>query len=494
MTEDTNGTARPRRRVLVIGLDGAPPELLFGKFASSLPNLRRLLERGVHALFRTTDPPVSVPAWPVMFTGVDPGTLGIYGFRHRIPQTYNDFYVPRSDQLPVPTLWTYASSLGYRVAVIGMPVGYPPPKLNGVAISDFLTPRQARDYVYPPELRDEIEAKFGPFPFDVLKRAGAREELYEEIVQMTRTHLSVAEDIIGRERWDLIGFHEVGSDRLHHAFQACFDPTHPQYVPGSPFAGVAEEYYRILDEGIGRLIHRAGEDVVTVVVSDHGSVPMHGCFCINDWLAAKGYLAFRRPPATGADLSAAEVDWGQTTAWGAGGYYARIFFNLRGRETHGIVDPTQVPAIRTRLEADLATVRRPDGSPFPVRVLEPAQMYHTVRGDAPDLMLYFDDLRYRSAGTVGHRQLFLPENDINPDNAVHGMDGVYLLHDPTIADGRETATLRVIDFFPTILRLLGEPIPPHVQGHVVEEALPRPPRADTDSRMGSGVEASTVSS
>ncbi|MHC1579664.1 MAG: alkaline phosphatase family protein, partial [Candidatus Alkanophagales archaeon] len=70
-------------KTLVIGLDSAPPELLFEKFLGELPNIEKLVEAGVYGRLRSCIPAITIPAWAVMFTGCDPGTLGLYGFRHR---------------------------------------------------------------------------------------------------------------------------------------------------------------------------------------------------------------------------------------------------------------------------------------------------------------------------------------------------------------------------------------------------------------------------
>jgi predicted AlkP superfamily phosphohydrolase/phosphomutase len=457
----------PAPRLLVIGLDGVPPELFFERLLPEMPHVAALLASATRAPLRTTDPPISVPAWPVMFTGVDPGTLGFYGFRHRRPGTYHDTYVPTSRELPVPTFWELASRGGKRVAVIGMPTGYPPLAVNGVYISDFLTPPGTREFTFPSELAGEIEAKFGPYPFDVVFRAGAREELYQQIVAMTQTRFDIAEWLYDRERWDVFAVHEIGSDRLHHAFWRHFDPTHPQFVPGSPLAHVAVDYYRLLDERIGRLVERTDRQTAVVIASDHGSMSMHGCFCINQWLSTKGFLSLRSPPAPGTTLEHADVDWSRTIAWGSGGYYARIFFNIRGREPQGILDASQVPVYRKRLETELAGLVGPDGRPMPVRVLDPRSIYHTTRGDAPDLLVYFDDLRWRSAGTLGYPTPYLKENDIGPDDAVHSWNGVFVFRDPASPAERVLDTQAIRDVTPTLLRYLGLPIPAHVQGRAI---------------------------
>jgi predicted AlkP superfamily phosphohydrolase/phosphomutase len=371
--------------------------------------------------------------------------------------------------LPVPTFFDLVGATGRRVAVIGIPMGYPPPTVPGVYVSDFLTPPGAMPFTHPPELSREIVDRFGPYPFDVVFRAGAKEELFQQIVAMTNTRFDIAEWVYGREAWDVFAVHEIGTDRLHHAFWRHFDPGHPLYQPGSPLEHVALDYYRLLDECIGRLLDRVDDRTTVLLVSDHGSMPMHGCFCINQWLAAKGYLALRNRPPEGLPLEKAEVDWGATTAWGSGGYYARIFFNLRGRETSGIMDPSQLPAMRRRLEKDLATLKGPTGEPMPVTVLDPARLYEKVTGDAPDLIVYFDDLRWRSAGSLGHPTDYLAENDIGPDDAVHSWHGVFVLRDSARSDERVLAPQSIRDVTPTLLAHLGIPIPSHVQGRPISD-------------------------
>jgi predicted AlkP superfamily phosphohydrolase/phosphomutase len=460
----TGGPGVPSQPLIVIGLDSATPSYLFDRCLSWMPNLRRLMPHSIRAPLRTTDPPISLPAWAVMCTGVDPGTLGMYGFRHRLDHSYDRTYGPTSDRLPVPTIWQIASDAGLRVAVIGMPPGFPPPKVNGLYISDFLTPPDASNWTYPAELAAEIERTHGTYHFDVTFRASERDQLYREIEQMTQERFAIAEELYQREAWDLFAIHEIGTDRLHHAYTKFFDPAHPSYVPGSPYEHVLEEYYAVLDRALGRLLALRREGTRVVIASDHGSMPMEGCFCINGWLRERGYLRLRAAPAGPTPLERAEVDWPATKVWGAGGYYARLFFNVRGRESQGAIEPSQVPEIRARLLEELRTVCTPAGRPLLTRAFEPKDVYREVRGDPPDLMLYFDNLRWRSAGTLGHPSLFLAENDIGPDDAVHHPNGVFLLHDPGLDGEREADEQRIVDVAPTLLDLLGVPLPPHVQG------------------------------
>lgn len=460
------------RRLFVLGLDGTPPEFLFDRMLPVMPNVRRLLERGRRAALRTTDPPISVPAWPVMFTGVDPGSLGLYGFRHRRRGSYTDMTLPVSTDVPVRSVWELLSAAGLRVAVIGMPLGYPAPEVNGLYVSDFLTPPNGERTTYPPGLRAEIDAKHGTYQFDAVFRHGSRERVAQEIFEMTERRFRVAEDLYAREPWDVFALHEVGTDRLHHAFWKHFDPTDPAYVPGNPFADLAERYYALLDEGFGRLLAMADDRTDVMIVSDHGSMAMRGCFCINQWLEERGYLVLNHPPAgPGTPFEKVDVDWSRTTVWGAGGYYARLWFNLVGREPNGTLTPPQAADLRDRLVEELGTIEDPQGGPLPVQVLDPHDLYHAVTREAPDLMVYFGDLRFRSAATMGHDALMLPENDVGPDDAVHSLHGVFLYAPARGTVPAELPPFPLIDVAPTILRLMGAPVPGYIQGRAVDAVL-----------------------
>ncbi len=467
------------RRLVVLGLDSVPAGFVFERFADRMPHLREIVRRSPHGTLGSTDPPITVPAWAVMFTGVDPGTLGIYGFRHRRPGTYLTTYTPSSASIRSPAVWDLLSRTGRRVAVVGMPPGYPPPRVNGVYVSDFLTPASARDFVAPASMVPEVEsAAGGTYPFDVTFRADDRDRVEREIFDMTRRHFAVARHLWKKERWDLFALHEIGPDRLHHAFWKFFDEAHPRFVPDSPYRSVADRYYALLDAEIGRFLEDVPEDVLVWIASDHGSQAMDGCFGINEWLIERGYLRVEGPrPPAGTPLESVPVDWTRTRVWGAGGYYARLFFNVRGREPDGIVDPAEVPRLAEQLRAELGSVVRPDGKPLGAELLDPARIYHEVRGDAPDLMGYFGKLRWRSAGSIGHPSPFLSENDTGPDDSVHSMDGFFVLYDPKDASraGR-LPEQSILDVAPTLLTRLEMPVPAHMQGRPIAAlTTSRPP-------------------
>jgi len=445
-------------KIAIIGLDSVPPSILFDKLLDKLPNIKRMYNSGIHGSLETCHPPITVPAWMVMMTGKNPGKLGIYGFRHRRGFSYNDGYIVNSTHVKEKTVWEILAENKIKSVILGVPPSYPPkPIENCNIVSCFITPSQEKDFTYPQTLKQEIlDIANGKYIFDVTFRIEDRDNLKKELFEMTEKRFDVAEYLAKNKPWQFFMMHEIGFDRLHHAFWKFFDPTHPKYVSGNKYERIDEEYYAMVDSRIGRLLEIFGEDCLTFVLSDHGSKGMHGAFCVNQWLEKEGYLKFRSKPSSVTDLDKAEIDWTKTKAWGWGGYYARIFFNVKGRESQGVIKPEKLEDEKRKLVQKMMKIRDDKGRTMLNQVLEPDKLYGTATGDKPDLMVYFDELNWRSAGTVGHDSIYLSENDTGPDDSVHSMDGVFLMFNPqrnmnsSIIEGA-----KVEDIAPTLLKLFG---------------------------------------
>jgi predicted AlkP superfamily phosphohydrolase/phosphomutase len=192
---------------------------------------------------------------------------------------------------------------------------------------------------------------------------------------------------------------------------------------------------------------------VTIVMSDHGARPMMGGLCFNDWLIREGYLTLSAQPSRVIPIKDAAIDWSRTVAWGDGGYYGRLFLNVKGREPHGIVEPARYEEVRDELIQRLEAAPGPDGRPLGTVVLKPQEVYPEVRGVAPDLIVYFGDLDWRSVGSVGNRSVYTYENDTGPDGANHDRTGVFAMAGVPGQPTGEAKGMSLVDVGPTILRL-----------------------------------------
>jgi len=458
------------KKVFVIGLDCGTPRVVFDR-KDELPNIKRLIDSGVSAPFRSIHPPITIPAWMAMVTGKDAGKQGIYGFRNREKGTYNGMYFSMADRFSEPAIWDIIAGEGMQSCLVGVPPSYPPMPINGNRVSCCMTPGPERKSTSPPLLKEELEEKFGPLQFDVVFRTGERDKLKKELFDMTGQHFRVIKYLLKEKPWQFFMFVEIGVDRLHHAFWKFFDKEHHAYVPDSPYKDTIMEYYRMLDEEIGQILDMLDDDTTVFVVSDHGAKSMKGAFCVNQWLIEKGYLVLNDEPAEGAAIESADVDWKRTKAWGWGGYYSRIFLNLRGREKHGIIPSFRYEAWRNKLIKELESVTGPGGEDWNTRAYRPEDLYEVCNGDYPDLMVYFDDLSWRAAGTLGHGSMYLGENDTGPDDAMHDWDGIFIAYDPASRQEKRLDSVNLLDFAPTVLDVLGVEIPADVQGKSIAAEL-----------------------
>ena len=437
-------------RVLVIGLDCASPELVFGRLRGRLPHLSALMDGGVFGPLESTIPPITCPAWASLVTGLDPGELGLYGLRNRRDRSYAPLETVSSLKLEAPAVWDILGARGKRSIVVGVPPGYPPRPLPGWRVSCFLTPSAQAPHTYPPELGAELAGVAGELRFDVGEYRGSdTERIFRDIREMTHQHFAVLRHLVSTRDWDLAFGVYMGLDRLHHAALRFLDPDHPRHDPASPLRAEALAIYEEVDREIGALVRLVGDETAVLVVSDHGARPLLGGLCINQWLLREGYLRLLRKPDRIAAPRDVGVDWAATTAWAEGGYYARVFLNVAGREPEGRLPAGGLEQVKKALAARISALPGPDGQPLGNRVFLPEQCYRALRGVPPDLIVYPGDLAWRAVGTVGHTSIYVAPTHQGLDDANHAEHGIFLLRAP----GQQRPVTRILDCAQLILDL-----------------------------------------
>jgi predicted AlkP superfamily phosphohydrolase/phosphomutase len=454
------------RRFFVIGMDCLAPQFVFDLWKNELPNLKALQEKGLWGELESTIPAITVPAWMSMMTSKNPGKLGFYGFRNRAGWGYDELLYANSLAVKEPTVWDILGKAGKKSVVLSVPQTYPPKPINGCLMGCFLTPDTDSEFTYPKELRDEIWKNVGEYIIDVKDfRTDDKVNLIKQIYQMTSRRFATVRYLMDNKSWDFFMFVEMGVDRIHHGMWKFIDPTHPKYESGNRFEKSILNYYQYLDEEIGTLLTKLGDETVVLVVSDHGAKKMDGGINFNDWLIREGYLAVKEMPPGVAPLKNKNIDWSKTKVWGSGGYYGRLFLNVKGREPQGQIDPQDYHKVRNELVVKLEGLTDPDGKNIGTRVFKPEEIYPVVNGIAPDLIVYFGDLNWRSLGSIGNPTLWSFENDTGPDDANHAQFGMFILYDPQDPGrGREIKGAHVMDVAPTILSKLGVDRPRDFEG------------------------------
>ena len=154
-------------KIVVLGLDGFNPELV-KLWASELPNLMKMQSEGSWGDLQSTVPPITPQAWTCAQTGVNPGQYGFWDFTYRDDFSYGQPKLVNSSMIKPAPLYRYLShKRAKKVAIINVPVSWPPPEIpGGYAITDFMTPSLKRGFTWPDSLKNEVEELVGEYLLD----------------------------------------------------------------------------------------------------------------------------------------------------------------------------------------------------------------------------------------------------------------------------------------------------------------------------------------
>jgi len=415
-------------KLLVMGLDCAAPELLFGD--EELVNLRRLMEVGCYGPLESVIPPITIPAWMCMATSRDPWQLsGFYGFRNRQNWSYDALFTVNSKSFTDLAIWDQVAREGRRAHVIGVPPGYPPRKTSGYSIGCFLTPDTASDAYTRRNgwRRKSANCWASDYRVDVRGfRTDNKDWLKDEIHTMTRPAFSRFSATSCRP---LNGTTCSSSRSAWIGCTTAFgNTTIPSIVticratPTSRWLEITTDCSMPKSARCSSCWTRRPPSWYSPTTAP--SV-LDGGFCVNEWLIREGLLVLNRYPDSLTSMSDLDVNWDRTTAWSEGGYYARVFLNVKGRERCGTIDPADYERVRDDVKARLEGRADDNGKPMNTRVFKPQEIYRQVRNLAPDLIVYFGDLYWRSVGKVGYQALHVQENDTGPDDCNHAQYGAF---------------------------------------------------------------------
>ena len=453
------------KRVMIIGLDCAEPSLVLGRYRDQLPTLSALADAGAYGRLESVVPPITVPAWSCMMSSRTPGDLGIYGFRNRADHSYDGLFIANGAAVKEPRLWDILGRRGKQSIVLGVPGTFPVKPLNGVMVSCFLTPSVESQYTFPPALRNEVEDVVGEYLFDCTEfRTEDKVDLLRQIYEMTDKRFKLADHLLSTKTWDLFAMVEMGTDRIYHGFWKDMDPEHRKHLPGGPYEDAILDYHVHVDGLVANLLRHADDETAVLVVSDHGAKRMDGGIRINEWLRQEGLLGLEREPEGRSSTRDCGIDWSRTKVWAEGGYYSRVFLNVEGREPNGTIPAADYERFRDELAQRICAIPDELGNPIPTKVFRPEDVYPEIKGVAPDLIVHFGDLYWRAVGTVGGDEgLHTFDNDTGPDDANHAQHGMFILRAPGVEPGlREGAHL--LDIAPTVLEMLGQPVPQAMRG------------------------------
>lgn len=507
------------KKVFILGLDGADPGVIDSLIAlGRLPTFKRLKEEGVMGNLRTTIPPITGSAWSSFMTGQNPGKHGIFDFIHRREGTYQ--LAPINARLREGRpFWLWASDVGKKICVFNVPITYPPEKVNGVMVSGMLTPSNKLDYTYPPSLARELDRVTQGYRIHITESysKGGEERFLRHLEEMTDMRMKAMDYLFELEDWDLFIAIFEGIDVLQHELWHCWDQSHFRHDPSQErYLEIVPNFYAKIDTILKGVMERwMSSQWTLIVMSDHGAGPLRKLLYINNFLMDRGFLKlkggvgssirnllFRRgivPIAfyhfllgiglgrlkkkarfgqkaswlTPFFLSFGDVDWSKTRAYSIGSTAGQIYINLRGREPLGIVQPgTEFEEVR---EAIIRELKELVDEETGERVVEEIYLKEEIYSgphvkEAPDIVFLPKGLEIAAFGEYE----FASNRILDPSWGVsgsHRMDGLLMMKGEQMRQGMEMEGAQIIDLAPSILYLLGLPVPGGMDGKVLRSVF-----------------------
>jgi predicted AlkP superfamily phosphohydrolase/phosphomutase len=287
-------------------------------------------------------------------------------------------------------------------------------------------------------------------------------------------------DRLNARRWDLLVGVIESTDRVQHMMWRLIDPKHPMYdaALAARFGGAIESVYRRADTFIGEVMDRVEPGTPILVVSDHGFHSWRKAVNLNTWLVQNGYMTLQgQKPADktlddlfGGGTFWENVDWSRTRAYAMG--IGQIYFNLRGRESRGIVSPgAEARQLSRELSAKLLTMTDPeDGAPIVRSVYQRDEIYSgEYLANASELQVgMHDGYRVSWQTTLGGSPEGLVYPNMKKWSADHGGYDQATTAGVLIANRRlSTSTPSIMDIAPTVLKYFGVQVPDEIDGKPV---------------------------
>ena len=507
-------------KVLIIGIDAATFDIIEPLVNKGLlPTFKDLMQKGSFGKLISTIPPVTPPAWTSIVTGKNPGKHGVFDFYMPPCFGYNRCVLTtRANK--AKTLWKLLSERGLKVGVLNVPLTYPPEEVNG-----FIVPGMQyalctnQEFTYPRELLFELKRVLGKYEviWGDLKSLYTNEldeflDKWEEILEIRKKATLY---LMQKYSWNffMVVFYVI--DPIQHHFWKFFDKTHPLYEPAlaQKYEKVIPHFYQKLDESISEILRHVDENTTIIIVSDHGAGAEIKSFYLNLWLKKEGLLRFKEfsynflarmkwphfiykalkrlkypgiswtvpsnqlkelkrdiDPREGLEVSYF-IDWPNTKAFAGNHTEQGIYLNVKGREPQGIVsEGKEYEELREYIIYRLYQLKDPETNEKVVdRVYKREEIYHGPYVKfAPDLLLVLKEGGYLAQKEIYAGSLF---RYANKTTGTHRLEGIFIAAGSGIKKGKRISKLHVTDIAPTVLALLGQPIPLDMDGQVLKEIM-----------------------
>ena len=487
---------------LLVGIDAACDRVLEPLFdADEIPTLESIYQEGTNGPLESQIPPWTASAWPSLYTGMNPGKHGVYGF---LSFDGYDWDVVNATDIHERTLWELLDRHGITSAVVNVPVTHPPREFDGALIPGYTAPEDPD--CHPAGLLEDVREAVGEYRVYPDEDAADLGQAYTDCVRMR----GEAFRYLAKTHDPEFGFVE---------FQATDSIFHERPDDDAAIRSI----YREVDQQLAEILE-ATEPANVIVASDHGMGPYDGLeFRVNDYLREEGFVTTasggrgmpnwatvrdgnlkegddttrheagvaERAMATAAgfgltsqrigavlerlgldefvasyaptgmvNAGATQVDFPESTAYVRSRIELGVRMNLEGREPNGVVPPDAYEEVRTQLIDALRSVRTPEGAPVFEAVRPREEYFHGPESEhAVDIVTVPADFEHFLSATLRDEQFGPPSEPWN-----HKLEGTVAARGADIEPTAGVGDAHLFDIAPTVLSTFGIPFDERMDG------------------------------
>jgi len=427
-------------------------------------------------------PPVTFPAWKSFSTGKNPGKLGLFG---HIQLEKGKLTVCNASTVKDNTeMWDHLSSNDKKVAVIGVPITYPPKKVRGIMVSGPFS--VGHNFTYPKDLEPVLKNKYkyDPFPEEFLLQKDRDIGL---LMKSVKSKFKFLYDVLLKD-YDFICSVIFETDTAQHFLWGTKD---------------LKELWKLIDKRLKPVVNLTDSDPDTILLmcSDHGFHKMKGAFYVNEWLRKRGYLKFRKKFTVLKLMSRFGITSNRLYALAKKLKLlglARKIWSPESLRKIGKTMPTEKKMVTDQgiaaiadlerskayfieggvyikdrsiveeLYEELKALKDDDGINF-LDVGKKAEEYWGDHLDqAPDLLIWSERYSLRGHVSLGKTDFISTSPKKEKWVATHHKDGIFLAYGSKVRKGLRIDP-HIYDIAPTVLALYGISPDPEMDGKVIGE-------------------------
>lgn len=481
-----------------------------------LPTFRRLIEQGVRGELQTTAAQLPDTVWACIYTGTNPAKFEKFFYVQYDAGTMGLRNVP-DDEIRRKPFWDYVTAAGKRVGIADVPKFPLSKSINGFQFTNWGAHATKTARVSnPPDLIDQIDARFGRHPVGDCDKFDAKpeslRELRKRVLDGVRAHGEVFRWLMREQTWDLFFAGFSAAHCIGHHFWHGVDASHSRHEESinDDLAGTMEEVYRAIDREIGEMLSLVDSTTRVMVVSGHGMGPIfHASWNLPEMLDLWGYgTSPARRVAAGDEPHTAKINpWRIVKMvvpgpvqyaikdrlprfaqdqllflWYRGGKkwkgcrafaipnndsVGAIRISVRGRDRDGLVEPgAEYERVCRDITDALYELTDKEGGRRLVKevTLSQERFHGPFLDQLPDLTVLWDQsFPWSTVYSPRFGTLEIKQQDARTGG--HSSQGFVLVTGLDVPSGVHLPVSSIYDIAPTVLQAANVPIPEDMDGH-----------------------------